>query len=135
MFVLSSSLQIYTAESHYDQTVDGLIASRISLRLHLQSAHFSGHGIQPAHFSDGGILNLIHGSGYGQQQHSAASGLLLRCTAQIAELYEENTEMELGVPPRDPVPARGECAGVKQVSTFRRPLYVSSGQDVAYFII
>lgn len=102
---------MYSAEPHYEQTADGLIASRISVRLHLQSAHFSGHGILPAHFSDGGILNLIHGSGYGQQQHGAASGLLLRCTAQIAGLYEENTELELGVQPRDPVPARGELDG------------------------
>lgn len=96
-------MQIYSAESHYDQTVDGLTVTRISLRLHLQSAHFTGHGMLPSHYSDSVHYNLI-----GHHTQHTPSGLLLRCTAQIAQLYEENTELELGVPPRDPVPARGE---------------------------
>ena len=55
------------------------------MRLQLQSSHFGGGPVM---------------SGGGQ--------LVLRCTAQIDNLYQEYTEKELGVPQKDPVPARGE---------------------------
>lgn len=35
-------------------------------------------------------------------------GLMLRCTAQIGDLYQEYKEIELGTPQKDPVPARGK---------------------------
>lgn len=35
-------------------------------------------------------------------------GLVLRCTAQIGDLYQEYKEIELGTPQKDPVPARGK---------------------------
>jgi hypothetical protein len=34
--------------------------------------------------------------------------LVLRCTAQIGSFYQEYAEVELGVPQKDPIPARGE---------------------------
>lgn len=54
-----------------------------------------------------------YGSSYGGGGGSSASGgaLLLRCTAQIGDLYQEYKEIELGTPQRDPVPARGKCVG------------------------
>lgn len=38
----------------------------------------------------------------------AKGGLMLRCTAQIGDLYQEYKEIELGTPQKDPVPARGK---------------------------
>lgn len=55
------------------------------MRLQLQSIHFGG----------GPVMN-----GGGQ--------LILRCTAQIGNLYQEYAEKELGVPQKDPIPARGK---------------------------
>jgi hypothetical protein len=56
------------------------------MRLQLQSIHF------------GGGNSLMSGNGQ----------LILRCTAQIGNYYQENTEKELGIPQKDPIPARGE---------------------------
>lgn len=78
-------MQIYSGEPSFVQTIDGLVISRISLRLHLQSSHFGGP-IQSPH----------------------NNGLILRCTAQIGNLYQQIAEIELGVPQRDPIPARGK---------------------------
>jgi hypothetical protein len=55
------------------------------MRLQLQSIHFGGGPVM---------------SGGGQ--------LILRCTAQIGNIYQESTEKELGVPQKDPIPARGK---------------------------
>lgn len=55
------------------------------MRLQLQSVHFGG----------GPVMN-----GGGQ--------LILRCTAQIGNFYQEYAEKELGVPQKDPIPARGK---------------------------
>lgn len=54
------------------------------MRVQLQSIHFGGGPVM---------------SGGGQ--------LILRCTAQIGNFYQEYTEKELGVPQKDPIPARG----------------------------
>lgn len=81
------SLQQYAAEQQFIQTSDNLVATRISLKLQLQSSHF--HGAPP----------------------STTGGLTLKCIAEIPNLYYlESSELELGVPQRDPVPARGKCA-------------------------
>lgn len=64
-----------------------MVSSRTSLKLQLQSSHFGS----PVHSPQG-------------------NGLILRCTARIGNLYQENAEIELGVPQRDPVPARGKLS-------------------------
>lgn len=85
LFCLSLSQQ-YAAEQQFITTTDSLVATRTSLKLQLQTSHF--HGLPP----------------------SAIGGLTLRCIAEIPNLYYlESTEVELGVPQRDPVPARGKC--------------------------
>lgn len=76
--------QVYQTENQYFKTIEGRTASKIGMRLQLQSVHFGG----------GPVMN-----GGGQ--------LILRCTAQIGNLYQEYTEKELGVPQKDPIPARG----------------------------
>lgn len=55
------------------------------MRLQLQSIHF------------GGGNSIMSGNGQ----------LILRCTAQIGNYYQEYTEKELGIPQKDPIPARG----------------------------
>lgn len=82
--------------------------------------------LQAIHFVTGNtnlhMMNALAGGGAGNhndagglgaatQQHYAAGnvgGLLLRCTAQIGDVYQEYKEIELGTPQRDPVPARGK---------------------------
>ena len=78
-------LQVYSADTQYFKTIEGLTASKSNMRLQLQSVHFGG----------GPVMN-----GGGQ--------LILRCTAQIGNFYQEYAEKELGVPQKDPIPARGE---------------------------
>lgn len=79
------SKQVYSTDVQYFKTIEGRTASKIGMRLQLQSIHFGG----------GPVMN-----GGGQ--------LILRCTAQIGNLYQEYAEKELGVPQKDPIPARGE---------------------------
>lgn len=89
--------QVNTQETQYISTKDNLFASRISLKLHLQAIHFQ----------TGVPVNQLSNSIYADNRvHSG--GLVLRCTAQIGNLYQEYRETELGAPQRDPVPARGE---------------------------
>lgn len=78
-------LQMNTGEIQYLPTSDGLISSKLGFRLQLQSLHFGGPVPSPG------------------------NSLTLRCTAHIGNLYQEYSEIELGVPQRDPIPARGEC--------------------------
>lgn len=75
--------QVYSADLKYHKTIEGRTSSISTMRLHLQSSHFGG----------GNPLN-------GQ--------LILRCTAQIGNYYNEYTEKELSIPQKDPIPARGE---------------------------
>jgi hypothetical protein len=83
-FLFFIILQVYSTEVQNFKTIEGRTASRISMRLQLQSIHFGG----------GPVMN-----GGGQ--------LILRCTAQIGNIYQESTEKELGIPQKDPIPARG----------------------------
>lgn len=86
-----------TQETQYIPTKDNLFASRLSLKLQLQAIHFqTGVG-----------LNQLSNSIYADNR--VTGGLVLRCTAQIGNLYQEYRELELGVPQRDPIPARGKC--------------------------
>ncbi|EDS29779.1 conserved hypothetical protein [Culex quinquefasciatus] len=76
---------VFTGEPTVRVTTDGLVSTTVALRLHLQSSHFAG-------------VQMAGGGGSGT--------LLLRCTATVATLYDRYAELELGVPQRDPVPAR-----------------------------
>uniref|UniRef100_A0A1B0B5R1 Uncharacterized protein n=1 Tax=Glossina palpalis gambiensis TaxID=67801 RepID=A0A1B0B5R1_9MUSC len=54
-------------------------------------------------WSIGGVAGAGAGAGAGGV---GSGGLLLRCTAQIGDLYQEYKEIELGTPQKDPIPAR-----------------------------
>lgn len=96
-FSLPNSEQVYAADLQYFRTIEGRTASKITTRLQLQSIHF-------------GPANIF--SNYGGSQVMKDGGqLVLRCTAQIGNLYQEYTEKELGAPQKDPVPARGKQPG------------------------
>jgi hypothetical protein len=79
-------LQLYNLERNFQQTTEGLMSSRVSLRVQLQSSHFG---------------NSLTSNNVGQ--------LVLRCSARIGSIYQEFVEKELGVTQRDPIPAKGEC--------------------------
>ncbi|XP_055618160.1 uncharacterized protein LOC129763284 [Toxorhynchites rutilus septentrionalis] len=85
-----NNIVIFSSDQTVRTTTDNLMTTAVSLRLHLQSSHFSG-------------VQLVGSSGSGT--------LVLRCTATIGKLYEQYTELELGVPQRDPVPARVTLTG------------------------
>jgi hypothetical protein len=53
------------------------------------------------------LLQNMHFNHYGGSTTSGGQ-LTLRCRAQIGDFYQEFTEIELGPPQKDPVPARGE---------------------------
>lgn len=67
--------------------------------------HFSS--VNPIYNNNGYALNSVYNHG-GPRYAPNPGGLLLRCTAQIGDLYQEYKEIELGTPQKDPVPARGE---------------------------
>ncbi|XP_055525390.1 uncharacterized protein LOC129718544 [Wyeomyia smithii] len=85
-----NNIVIFTPEQTVRTTTDNLMTTAASLRLHLQSSHFNG-------------VQMAGGGGNG--------ALILRCTATIGKLYERYAELELGVPQRDPVPARVTLTG------------------------
>lgn len=66
--------------------------------------HFSS--VNPIYNNNGYALNSVYNHG-GPRYAPNPGGLLLRCTAQIGDLYQEYKEIELGTPQKDPVPARG----------------------------
>ncbi|XP_030370653.1 uncharacterized protein LOC115621211 [Scaptodrosophila lebanonensis] len=90
-----NNVPVTTDETQYIRTVDNLIASRLSLKLQLQAVHF---------------VAAINGNAANAHSTNAVGvgvgGLVLRCTAQIGDLYQEYKEIELGTPQKDPVPAR-----------------------------
>lgn len=91
---ISFSLQVNSHEIQYIPAQDNFFASRLSLKLHLQSIHFQNSVPMNQ-------LNSIFA------ENRPVGGLVLRCTAQIGNLYQEYREVELGAPQKDPVPARG----------------------------
>lgn len=110
---LSFPLQVSSEETQYIRTVDNLIASRLSLKVQLQAIHFVAAGVGS---SNSHMMNAMGPGGGNPATYatntggSGASGgaLLLRCTAQIGDLYQEYKEIELGTPQKDPIPARGK---------------------------
>uniref|UniRef100_A0A1B0A7X9 Uncharacterized protein n=1 Tax=Glossina pallidipes TaxID=7398 RepID=A0A1B0A7X9_GLOPL len=123
---------VSSEETQYIRTVDSLIASRLSLKVQLQAIHFataasnshminalsnaatggagsSGYGIYGTSASGiGGVAGAGAGAG---ASGVGSGGLLLRCTAQIGDLYQEYKEIELGTPQKDPIPARVTSSG------------------------
>lgn len=85
MFCLFS-FQIYNVEPSYVQTNDNLVITTIRFKVSLTAAHFQGSS----------------------SSSSQTNSLTIRCTAEIPNLYQQFTEMELGLPQKDPVPARGK---------------------------
>ncbi|XP_050317609.1 uncharacterized protein LOC126751405 [Bactrocera neohumeralis] len=106
-----NNIPVSTGETQYIRTVDNLIASRLSLKLQLHAAHFVA-GINTQHLMNhlGGsqaAMGVSYNTGVGGGASGVGNGgLVLRCTAQIGNLYQEYKEIELGTPQKDPVPAR-----------------------------
>ncbi|XP_055851783.1 uncharacterized protein LOC129916047 [Episyrphus balteatus] len=137
-----NNMVVSSGETEYIRTVDSLMASRISLKLQLQAIHFTGGG-SPLLSNNGGssnggnmngnqMLNSLHnnqlGSGSGGGGHPAGGSLVLRCTAQIGDLYQEYKEIELGTPQRDPIPARVTLSSGSGLKSFFN-LYFSSSSS------
>ena len=99
--------------------------------MQLQAIHFAAAGATAIGSSNSHMINALNGGGTtdgsvsyasaynGGGSSSSASGgaLVLRCTAQIGDLYQEYKEIELGTPQKDPIPARGKC-GIIQVNLY-----------------
>ncbi|XP_017873867.1 PREDICTED: uncharacterized protein LOC108621197 [Drosophila arizonae] len=110
-----NNMVITNAETQFIRTIDNLIASRISLKLQLQGVHFSS--VNPAIYSSSYGVNSVYGHG-GSMYMPNPGGLVLRCTAQIGDLYQEYKEIELGTPQKDPVPARVTLSSGSSVKNF-----------------
>ncbi|XP_067628284.1 uncharacterized protein beat-IIb [Eurosta solidaginis] len=128
-----NNIPVTTDETQYIRTVDNLIASRLSLKLQLHAAHFaaaintqhlmnhlggggsqSSIGVPYSTHNDGGIGIIGNG------------GLVLRCTAQIGDLYQEYKEIELGTPQKDPVPARVTLSSGSSIRNFFETYFSSA---------
>ncbi|XP_030370749.1 uncharacterized protein LOC115621286 [Scaptodrosophila lebanonensis] len=110
-----NNMVVTNAETQYIRTIDNLIASRISLKLQLQGVHFSSAN---APVYNGYGLNSVYGGHGGPMYAPNPGGLVLRCTAQIGELYQEYKEIELGTPQKDPVPARVTLSSGSSMKNF-----------------
>ncbi|XP_075170457.1 beaten path IIb [Haematobia irritans] len=110
-----NNIPVSSEETQYIRTVDNLIASRLSLKVQLQAVHFAVAAGANAGNSNSHMMNALGpgGATYTGGSGAGATGgaLLLRCTAQIGDLYQEYKEIELGTPQRDPVPARVTSSG------------------------
>ncbi|XP_058980883.1 uncharacterized protein LOC101891409 [Musca domestica] len=113
-----NNIPVSSEETQYIRTVDNLIASRLSLKVQLQSVHFaaaSASGSNAGSSSNSHMINALGpgGTTYSGGSNAGATGgaLLLRCTAQIGDLYQEYKEIELGTPQKDPIPARVTSSG------------------------
>ncbi|EDV91546.1 GH17501 [Drosophila grimshawi] len=134
-----NQMPVTTEETQYIRTVDNLIASRLSIKLQLQSVHFvaattnaNGNGNVNTH---GRVANMQRtnalgtgtGSGSGTGGGAGhAGGLMLRCTAQIGDLYQEYKEIELGTPQKDPVPARVTLSSGSGLRNFLETYFYTS---------
>lgn len=134
-----NNMVVSSGETEYIRAVDSLMASRISLKLQLQAIHFTGGGSPSLLNGNGGggnqMLNSLHnnhlgsGNGIGGGGGSSTGGsLVLRCTAQIGDLYQEYKEIELGTPQRDPIPARVTLSSGSGLKSFFN-LYFSSSSS------
>ncbi|EDW80640.1 uncharacterized protein Dwil_GK11458 [Drosophila willistoni] len=119
-----NNVPVYTEATQYIRTTDNLIASRLSLKLQLQAVHFVA-GIN-ANIQTSNALGI--GSGKGTAV-SGGGALLLRCTAQIGDLYQEYKEIELGTPQKDPVPARVTLSSGTGLQNFLETFFYTSTAD------
>ncbi|XP_053945403.1 uncharacterized protein LOC128854931 [Anastrepha ludens] len=137
--------RVGTSETQYIRTIDNLMASRISLKLQLQGIHFTNANPSLLHGGGHGYGTYNGGSGIGNSYglnsvHSAGGGsnignggnnvgsLILRCTAQIGDLYQEYKEIELGTPQKDPVPARVTLSSGSSMTNFFSSYFSSSSR-------
>ncbi|XP_017477249.1 PREDICTED: uncharacterized protein LOC108367165, partial [Rhagoletis zephyria] len=131
-----NNMVVGTSETQYIRTIDNLMASRISLKLQLQGIHFvsgnpslqhSGGGYNGGSgFGSGYGMNSVHGQAAGSNGGSNVGSLVLRCTAQIGDLYQEYKEIELGTPQKDPVPARVTLSSGSSMTNFFSSYFSSS---------
>lgn len=125
-----NNMVISNSESQFIRTIDNLIASRISLKLQLQGVHFSS--ANPVTYYG---INSIY-SHSGPMYVPSPGGLVLRCTAQIGDLYQEYKEIELGTPQKDPVPARVTHSSGSSMKNFFTTYFFTSaaprGRDLAH---
>ncbi|XP_068157158.1 uncharacterized protein beat-IIa [Drosophila tropicalis] len=111
-----NNMVLTNVEVQYIRTIDNLIASRISVKLQLQGVHFSS--VNPAIYNNEGYgENSVYGHG-GPVYAPNTGSLLLRCTAQIGDLYQEYKEIELGTPQKDPIPARVTLSSDSSLKNF-----------------
>ncbi|XP_055903550.1 uncharacterized protein LOC129939533 [Eupeodes corollae] len=134
-----NNMVVSSGETEYIKTVDNLMASRIGLKLQLQAIHFtggspsllnggsSGSGINGGSINGNQMLNSLHNNQLGSGNPTGGS-LVLRCTAQIGDLYQEYKEIELGTPQRDPIPARVTLSSGSGLKSFFN-LYFSSSSS------
>lgn len=120
-------IPVTTEETQYIRTVDNLIASRLSLKLQLQAVHFVATTTTNA---NGNINSNTHGRATNVHMTNALGqargGLMLRCTAQIGDLYQEYKEIELGTPQKDPVPARVTLSSDSGLRNFLESYFYTS---------
>ncbi|XP_017953463.1 uncharacterized protein LOC108648990 [Drosophila navojoa] len=118
-------MPVATEETQYIRTIDNLIASRLSLRLQLQSVHFvaaaNANGKAQGRARNAHVTNAL-----GPGLPPTGGGLMLRCTAQIGDLYQEYTEIELGTPQKDPVPARVTLSSGSGLQNFLETYFYTS---------
>ncbi|XP_046805636.1 uncharacterized protein LOC111674830 [Lucilia cuprina] len=116
-----NNIPVSSEETQYIRTVDNLIASRLSLKVQLQAIHFAvaavtigngnSHMINALNSGSVGSTSTSYSGSAGSGGSASGGALLLRCTAQIDDLYQEYKEIELGTPQKDPVPARVTSSG------------------------
>ncbi|KAL5283996.1 hypothetical protein ACFFRR_006330 [Megaselia abdita] len=117
-----NNIVVNTQETQYIPTKDNLFASRLSLKLQLQAIHFQT-GVAMSHLSN---------SIYASDSRASGGALVLRCTAQIGNLYQEYREIELGVPQRDPVPARVTHSSAESLQNFVFKIFSSSSSPARF---
>ncbi|XP_034488688.1 uncharacterized protein LOC117792595 [Drosophila innubila] len=124
-------MPVASEETQYIRTVDNLIASRLSLKLQLQAVHFvaSTTAISTTHTAANGNINGNGRAANVQMTNALGNvrgGLMLRCTAQIGDLYQEYKEIELGTPQKDPVPARVTLSSDSGLRNFLETYFYTS---------
>ncbi|KAH8271322.1 hypothetical protein KR018_006598, partial [Drosophila ironensis] len=120
-----NNMVLTNVETQYIRTIDNLIVSRVALKMQLQGVHFSSPN-SPSYNSMYG-QNSVYGHGgpmYGQ--NPSPGGLLLRCSAQIGDLYQEYKEIELGTPQKDPIPARVTLSSDSSLKNFFNTYFARS---------
>ncbi|XP_016995389.2 uncharacterized protein beat-IIb [Drosophila takahashii] len=116
-----NNIPVGTENTQYILSVGQLIASRLSLKLQLQAIHFgTGRSGQFANGNDSRrtLTNAAHLISPGR--------LVLRCTAQIGDLYMESKEIDLGAPQKDPVPARVTLSSGTGLRSFLETYFATS---------